>query len=385
MAVTEYTNEKNETLYRVYVNIRSGKNPGHRAQRRVFGFKSKREAEREEIKLIRECEREIYDKESEGETWGAVVEKFEAYLHSPASASIQVTTRDDYVAAVRKHTGAWWRREAAGITPLHVKELLSQLQTGGMSLGHLNKVKVVINRIFSYGIENRLIGGVDRSPAHGIKLGKDAEKKPEILTLTEIRTLLHEARALSHPWYPIWSLAILTGMRSGELYALAWSDVDWENSSLNVNKSYNGRLGAVKSTKAGYWRAVPMSPELKSFLREIQAGAKDRATVLPRFQAWTKGQQAREIRKFCIGIGLPSVRFHALRACFATQLIRNGVPPIQIQKICGWRDLKTMQRYIRLAGIEIEGATDGLRVLPDSDLSAKVVKLFTGEPTRHTN
>lgn len=38
-----------------------------------------------------------------------------------------------------------------------------------------------------------------------------------------------------------------------------------------------------------------------------------------------------------------------------------------------------MQRYIRLAGIEIEGATDGLKVLPDPDMTAKVVKLFTGE------
>jgi len=56
---------------------------------------------------------------------------------------------------------------------------------------------------------------------------------------------------------------------------------------------------------------------------------------------------------------------NTLRACFATQLIRNGIPPIQIQKICGWKDLKTMQKYIRLAGIEIKGATESLRVLPD--------------------
>ena len=379
MAVTEYKSETGETLYRVYVNIRSKTNPGHRAQRRATRIKTKREAEREEINLIRECEREVYDKESEGETWVAVVGRFEEYLHSPAAETIQVTTRDDYVATVRKHTGSWWKREAAGITPLHVKELFSQLHTGGMSLGHLNKVKVVMNRIFNYGIENRLIGGIDRSPAHGIRLGKDAEKKPEILTLAEIRKLLLSARELDHPWYPVWSLAILTGMRSGELYALIWSDVDWDNNSINVNKSYNGRLKSVKSTKAGYWRTVPMSPELKALLQGIKAEATDRTTVLPRFWKWTKGQQARELRRFCVGIGLPSVRFHALRACFATQLIRNGVPPIQIQKICGWRDLKTMQRYIRLAGIEIIGATDGLKVLPDSDLSAKVVKLFTGD------
>jgi integrase len=50
-----------------------------------------------------------------------------------------------------------------------------------------------------------------------------------------------------------------------------------------------------------------------------------------------------------------------------------------VQKICGWKDLKTMQRYIRMSGIEIEGATDCLKMLPmtEEDIVAKVVQLFT--------
>ena len=46
-------------------------------------------------------------------------------------------------------------------------------------------------------------------------------------------------------------------------------------------------------------------------------------------------------------------------------------------KICGWRDLKTMQRYIRLAGIEEHGATQVLKIMP-SDLAVmgEVVNLF---------
>ena len=45
-------------------------------------------------------------------------------------------------------------------------------------------------------------------------------------------------------------------------------------------------------------------------------------------------------------------------------------------KICGWKDLKTMQRYIRLSGIEVKGATQGLKLLPERDVMGRVVELF---------
>jgi hypothetical protein len=43
--------------------------------------------------------------------------------------------------------------------------------------------------------------------------------------------------------------------------------------------------------------------------------------------------------------------------------------------IAGWKDLKTMQRYIRLAGVEVIGATDKLSVLPPEEVAANVVAL----------
>jgi integrase len=99
--------------------------------------------------------------------------------------------------------------------------------------------------------------------------------------------------------------------------------------------------------------------------------------LLRRSSSWDKGQQATILRKFCLGNGLPSVRFHTLRACFATQLIATGIPPTVVMKICGWRDLKTMQRYIRLAGIDEAGATEVLRFVPSEEaVMEKVVSLY---------
>lgn len=85
--------------------------------------------------------------------------------------------------------------------------------------------------------------------------------------------------------------------------------------------------------------------------------------VLPRLREWRHGYQAKALRLFCETIGITSIRFHDLRACFATQLLQNKVAPATVMKICDWKDIDTMARYIRVAGIDEEGATETLRLL----------------------
>jgi len=376
MAVIEYQSETGEKLWKAYASVKSKVNLSIRVQRWKFGCKTLKTAEREETALLKECQDEVRKRESQGSSWGAVVESWEAFMAKHHSDDLNEMTRKDYVATVRKYTETWWNRHAADINRADVLEVLNEMKVHSSSVSYQNKTKTVLNRMFLYGIDHRLIKGIDRSPTHGIQLARDEEKKPEILSNTEIKDLLNKSRSLIHPWFPVWAMALLTGMRNGELYALLWSDVDFENRQIQVSKSYNCRLRITKSTKAGYWRTVPMSDQTMMLLKEIQASAGNRKEVLPRLPRWANGEQARILREFCIGTGVTSIKFHTLRACFATQLIRNGIPPIQIQKICGWKDLETMQRYIRYAGIETDGATQSLKILPDTFILEKASTLF---------
>lgn len=377
MAVKSYVGKNGEMLWVASAYSRSRENPGIKVEKEKTALKSEKEALTLFKQLQKECEREVLLKESQGSSWGAVVESFERHIESPSAHPLNKNTKREYVATIRKHMTSLWKRPAAEITKTDLREFFAQMTADGFSVSHQKKMKIVFNKIFVYGMEQRLIRGVDQSPTVGLAMAREEEPVPEILTLGEIRKLLAEARALDHKWYYHYAMALLTGMRSGELYALLWTDIDWENNAITVSKSFNSRTKTIKSTKAGYWRTVPISSELKSLLLEMKAKAGNSPHVLHRHWIWTIGLQAGELRKLCKGLGLPSVRFHTLRACFATQLIRNGVPPIQIQKICGWKDLKTMQRYIRMAGIEIDGATEGLKVLPPQEVAAKVVNLFT--------
>jgi integrase len=197
--------------------------------------------------------------------------------------------------------------------------------------------------------------------AYVLKDALEDEKKPEILTHAEITQLIQKSYEDKHPWRYVWATALLTGMRSGELYALRWKDIDFVSKSISVTRSYNGKRQEFKSTKAGYWRQVPISSELEVVLREQHGLTRNEELVFERNHQWERGVQAKVLRQYCFAQGLPSIKFHALRACFATQMLRSGVEAARVMKICGWKDLKTMQCYVRLAGIEIEGATEALR------------------------
>lgn len=255
------------------------------------------------------------------------------------------------------------------------------MEEAGYSRSRLKSVRSGVNVVFKWAIEEGKIKNVHHSPAMGVTLGKEVqEKPPQILSMAEIQKLLDEAKAMDHEWYPVWTMALNSGMRSGELYALEWADIDFEHRLITVSKSYNGRLKIIKSTKAGYWRKVPINDELMALLYELRAMNAQRPKdeqpyVLPRIGRWKRGEAARILREFCEGIGISSVCFHALRACFATHLLNAGVTSPVVKKICGWTDEKVMNRYIRLAGIDVAGATNKLGFKIPSREERKLVNL----------
>ena len=120
------------------------------------------------------------------------------------------------------------------------------------------------------------------------------------------------------------------------------------------------RSDGFKTTKSGDDRWVGIPTELKKLLLELQEKNLNPPFVLPRIDKWERNEQARELRLFLLGMGLPRIRFHDLRATWATILLSKGVEPLKVMILGGWKDIKTMQIYIRKAGVDIKGVEDKL-------------------------
>ncbi len=387
MAVKQVSDKDGAPLYQagkpvfhVTASKRSAVDPSIRetAERTFVGTKA--HADREYEKLKDTVQRKIWEREQDGLSWGRLVDRFGYALETGEGLDRSVTkaTALDTVRGLELYTQLWWKRPAKDISIVDVKRVMQEMTGQALSSSRRKAVKYYISAAWNWGKDNGLVPASGINPTTNVKTqGKkdDEDKKPDILTLAECRKLLETAKALNHPWYYAWAVALHTGCRSGELFALLWTDVDTENRIMTVSKTFNGRFKTITSTKGGYWRDVPINEELEKLLRELRTITGRTPHILPRFTDWSRGEQARILRKFCEGVGLPSIKFHALRSCFATQMLRQSVAPVTVMKICGWRDLKTMQRYVRLAGIEIEGATDQLKFLP-SDAVAEIVPLF---------
>lgn len=382
MPISTYVDPKtNETLYRVRISRSSATHPGVIVDKRTQGFKTKLDAERAEKKLFVQVERELIEAEGKSCKWDALVGEWE--LSAKAGdifiRELSVGTVKDYVDIVRDWTRDWMSLHVTEIDRARAWMTLDRVERE-ISISRRKRLRTAIDAIFKWGILSGRIRGMASIPTEGFKsTRKEEEKMPEILNLEQIRTLLSYAESVNHPWYPIWALALFTGMRSGELYALEWDQIDFENKLIFVHRNWTNKAG-YGPTKGRYWRSVPVeSTQVLNLLKELKLNRGNEKFVLHHYKVWTDGEAASILREFCVGSGLPSVRFHTLRACFATQLIRDSIAPAVVMKICGWKDLKTMQRYIRLAGIEVKGATQGLKLLPEREVMGRVVNLFKQE------
>jgi len=369
MSINKYEKD-GKTFYTVYRNVLGKDNRRLRLQKRIYEIETYKEALRIEKKLISELAIKMEKLEGRGLFWDEIIDRWHVSAKNGLlgdKVKNEVYFKDHLYRL--KYTKGWKNKVAADINKADARKLLNDIKESGLSLSMQRKIKGSIGLIYKWGMEEGFISH-NYNPVDGIQLHQKSEKVPMILTLDEVRKLLTEAKIRRHTWYHVWAFALLTGMRSGELLALRWSDIELDKSSIRVSRSLSQRIGGEKCTKSGYWRTVPISDELRSIIVSLMAERENKEFVLPRLTGWKSGFGGKILRIFLNEIGIEKdIVFHTLRACFATHLLASGAEAAKVMQIGGWKDFKTFQIYIRLAGVSVKGVTDSLNLLPDINLA----------------
>jgi integrase len=144
-------------------------------------------------------------------------------------------------------------------------------------------------------------------------------------TAEEARRFLVAAK--DDTYWPLWLLALKTGLRRGELLGVRWSDLDLDRGTLTVQQTIGVLAGApcIKppKTDAGR-RVVKLSADVVAALKDHRRAQVERQLSAP---AWAEGGLV-----FCTGEGKP-LNPNNLYRNFAAIVARAAVPPIRLHDL----------------------------------------------------
>jgi integrase len=159
----------------------------------------------------------------------------------------------------------------------------------------------------------------------------------------------HSEGAFADYLKPMVILALNTGLRRGELFALRWSDVNLSNKQLTVTSK------SAKSKKARY---IPLNTDTHATIQQwhsqrgertyVFSGKEDKPLTNVR-KSWGRVLKIAKIEDF---------RFHDQRHDFASQLVRRGVDLYVVKELLGHSTIQVTERYAHLAPKQLEDAVN---------------------------
>ncbi len=215
----------------------------------------------------------------------------------------------------------------------------------------VSKLNGAIRTAVSYAIDDDVI---TKDFTHNVTVTYNRDKKVKVQYLTndELATLktavLAKLNRYNTSRYMILT-AIYTGMRKSEVQALTWKDVDFLHSTIRVNKSWDEKKKAFKSTKTeSSNRTIKVNRQLLNHLADLKANNsvmvfQNVLGTIPTSNALNKC--LRSIMASC-GIEKQGFHFHSLRHVHVAYLLGQGVDVYAISKRLGHSNITvTLNTY----------------------------------------
>jgi len=260
------------------------------------------------------------------------------------------TTAAGHVRALVEYFGPMKLRDitAGKIEAFKQFRLATPKARGGKerSIANVNRTLTRLRAMFRFAVAE---GWLDYSPfdraSTPIISKADEVRRTRVLSREEEARLL-EACGPNSPrahLAPLVLAALDTGCRRGELLYLTWLNLDFTNRQINI---------CAMTTKTLTSRIVPVSARLFAALQRLYNERKNDGLIFG-----TVGDFKRSWKTACKLAGIEGLRFHDLRATFATRLIHAGMPVEQVAKITGHTQLSTLySHYIRNTASAVERA-----------------------------
>lgn len=138
--------------------------------------------------------------------------------------------------------------------------------------------------------------------------------------------------------------ALKTGVRFGELIALDWSDINFQEKQITIRRSIvRDIMGSTKSNKIRY---IPLISSVSDML--IKRVKSHGFVFIRNGEPFTQHYCCKKLYRACRKAGLRNIGWHKLRHTFASHLAQKGVVVQAIKELLGHASITTTMRYAHL-------------------------------------
>ena len=245
-----------------------------------------------------------------------------------------------------------------------------------------------LSTVFSYAVK---IGAIAVNPCLNCTLPKYEAPDHRIFSIADTQRflqLLDEHADLKYRAF--FNIAIYGGFRRGEILALTWDDIDFDNNMVHIKRTVHwskdrGYYYTDPKTKKSK-RSVKMTDRVMDILKQVQN--EQSSAMLNYGDYWNNPHKLvftadngsamsmstpyRFLQKFCNEYEMPQVSVHSMRHLNATLLISKGTNVKTVQSLLGHSTaVTTMSIYAHEIQSAEAAASEALGEILENDLVKK--------------
>ncbi len=172
---------------------------------------------------------------------------------------ISYSTKKAYAGYLEKWIDPRWGEYR--LLDVRAVEVESWLKSLNRAPGTRSKIRNVMSLLFNHGRRHEIC---DHNPIQWVRQSAKRRTAPDILTSSEVQSLLANLRGRERT---LVLLAVTTGLRRSELFALKWKDVDFHAKQIHVTRSIVQNVVGLCKTESSQ-KPVPAHNDLVEALRE---------------------------------------------------------------------------------------------------------------------
>lgn len=356
-------------------------------KRKVFYGKTRKEVKEKLMKALQEQQQGTLI------TAGPItVEQFLTdWLENTHRRQIRPRTYERYREALYLHLiPSLGQHQLQKLTVEHLQAFFTQKEKEGLAPATIINHHSVLHNALDTAVKRGLIV---RNVCDLATLPRKKHYEIQSLTAEQAQTLLTTLRG--HRWEALFTLALATGLRRGEILGLKWQDINMTTGTLHVRRILSRVPTQTPERNHVYVEAEPKTQKsrrsvvIAPFALEVlkQHRIQQLKEKLKAGIAWqdhdyvfctsigtclNPNNVVAELKKLLVKAELPNIRFHDLRHSAATLLLTAGVHPKIVQEILGHTQISmTMDIYSHvLPGMQQEAMNklnDALKRKEDDD------------------